>query len=213
MLGVFVGIGIGVGATTLLNSNQVLYKNNTTVEEALNDLYTKSIIGDATASDIKSGKKALVGGKEVTGSLTCPTCPSYTSLSGTQSVGAGGSSSLLNGYYYLTNYKIQCGSNSCSACNSCCSSNIATGTFWAANGTITVNTSKTINQFVVVSGWKNSSSNNYDTRRFLYIMDYNNKWVQVGNSSDNSTWGVKSVSGSSFTFKWDTDSLFTYWVY
>ena len=159
VLACFIGIGIGVGATTLFNSNQVLYKNETTVEEALNDLYAKVNFGDATASDIKSGKKALVGGNEITGSLTCPTCPSYTNLSGTTNVGAGSYSTLLNGYYYLSDYRIKCGTNSCSACNSCCSSNGKYGSLSASTSTTyTVNTGlSSVSRFVIYTG--NSSNN------------------------------------------------------
>ncbi len=52
-------------------SNGVSYgKNNqTTVEGALNDLYTKANYGNATASQILKGKTALVGGKQVTGTM------------------------------------------------------------------------------------------------------------------------------------------------
>ncbi len=52
-------------------SNGVSYgKNNqTTVEGALNDLYTKANYGNATASQILKGKTALVGGKQVTGTI------------------------------------------------------------------------------------------------------------------------------------------------
>lgn len=57
---------VGVSAGVVLNANQVSY-NNKTVEDALNDLYSKSNYGDATASDIKSGKTALVNGSIVTG--------------------------------------------------------------------------------------------------------------------------------------------------
>ena len=52
-------------------SNGVSYgKNNqATVEGALNDLYTKASYGNATASQILKGKTALVGGKQVTGTM------------------------------------------------------------------------------------------------------------------------------------------------
>ena len=40
------------------------------VEGALNELYTKSSVGDATAANILSGKTALVGGATVTGTMT-----------------------------------------------------------------------------------------------------------------------------------------------
>ena len=52
-------------------SNGVSYNKNsqTTVEEALNDLYTKANYGNASASQIFSGQTALVGGKKVTGTM------------------------------------------------------------------------------------------------------------------------------------------------
>ncbi len=52
-------------------SNGVSYgKNNqTTVEGALNDLYTKSNQGNATAAQILKDKTALVGGKKITGTM------------------------------------------------------------------------------------------------------------------------------------------------
>ena len=61
-------------------SNGVSYnKNNqTTVQNALDDLYTKANYGNATASQILKGRTALVGGKQVTGTLTIPTLASQT---------------------------------------------------------------------------------------------------------------------------------------
>ena len=61
-------------------SNGVSYgKNNqTTVEGALNDLYTKANYGNATASQILKGKTALVGGKQVIGTYEAPTLASQT---------------------------------------------------------------------------------------------------------------------------------------
>ncbi len=52
-------------------SNGVSYgKNNqTTVEGALNDLYTKANYGNATAAQILKDKTALVGGKQVKGTM------------------------------------------------------------------------------------------------------------------------------------------------
>ena len=52
-------------------SNGVSYNKNsqTTVEGALNDLYTKANYGNASASQILSGKTALVGGSKVTGTM------------------------------------------------------------------------------------------------------------------------------------------------
>ena len=52
-------------------SNGVSYNKNsqTTVEGALNDLYTKSNQGNASEGQILKGKTALVGGKKVTGTM------------------------------------------------------------------------------------------------------------------------------------------------
>ena len=69
---------VGVSAANTLTSNGVLYSNAgssvTTVEGALNELYANynSLLakGNASASEILSGKTALVGGKEVTGTMT-----------------------------------------------------------------------------------------------------------------------------------------------
>ena len=61
-------------------SNGVSYNKNgqVTVENALDNLYSKANYGNATANDILKGKKALVGGKEVVGTFTCPTLASLT---------------------------------------------------------------------------------------------------------------------------------------
>lgn len=61
-------------------SSEVDYNKNsqTNVQGSINDLYSKVAYGDAKASDILKGKKALVGGKEVIGTYTCPTLASQT---------------------------------------------------------------------------------------------------------------------------------------
>ena len=64
---VILSFGLGVIADTLYQSNQIMYKNSTTVKSALDDLYSKVSYGDATASDIKEGKTALVNGERITG--------------------------------------------------------------------------------------------------------------------------------------------------
>ncbi len=62
------------------SSNGVNYNKNNqvTVQNALDDLYNKANYGNATTTDILSGKKALVGGKEIVGTYTCPTLASQT---------------------------------------------------------------------------------------------------------------------------------------
>ena len=84
--------------------------NVSDVNGALNSLYTMANYGDATAGDIKSGKKALVNGSQVTGTLSVP---SYTTLSNTENVAPGSSSTSRTGYYYLSNYKVTCGTTTC----------------------------------------------------------------------------------------------------
>ena len=69
LFALIVGIGLGAGAATLFASDQVLYKDSTTVKGALDDLYSKVNYGNATAAQILSGKTALVGGNKVTGSM------------------------------------------------------------------------------------------------------------------------------------------------
>ncbi len=61
-------------------SNGVSYNKNgqVTVENALDNLYSKANYGDATANDILSGKKALVGGKEIIGTFACPSLVEQT---------------------------------------------------------------------------------------------------------------------------------------
>ena len=134
ILGLIIGIILSGGivyAATTIASSYVTYTGNSqsTVEGALNDLYTKSRYGDAAASDIKSGKKALVNGSYVTGTLTVP---SYTSLSGTTTIQPGNSSTTLSGYYNLSSYKVSCAA---------CTSNAKTGTITSPS----TSTSYTIN--------------------------------------------------------------------
>lgn len=67
LLGIIVTCGISVYAVDhLYISSNVSYKE-TNVESSLNDLYQIINKGDATSNDIFYGKKAIVGGKEITG--------------------------------------------------------------------------------------------------------------------------------------------------
>ncbi len=61
-------------------SNGVSYNKNNqvTVQNALDDLYTKANYGNATASQILKGRTALVGGKQITGTYVAPTLVSQT---------------------------------------------------------------------------------------------------------------------------------------
>ena len=177
-----VGIIIGVlstniisikGETNNIESNAVIYENNTTVKSALDNLYSKvadlTSYGNATSSTILSGYTALVNGEKITGSYTCPTCDytnyvaksNITDKSGTEYVTTlGNSSTTLNGYYNLSNYKVSCpsGYSSCSSCcssctsqgyysscSSCCSaSSLSETTLWSNNDTSSTFSSQTV---------------------------------------------------------------------
>ena len=91
---------VGVNAATSVPSNGVLYSNSnssvTTVEGALNELYTNynNLLskGDASASNILTGKKVLVKGKEVTGTMA-------NNGSVSKALAAGGSYTIPAGYH------------------------------------------------------------------------------------------------------------------
>ncbi len=76
LLGMIIAIVGTNAASSNPPSNGVSYSKNsqTTVEGALNDLYTKANYGNASAGQILSGKTALVGGSKITGTM-----PNYSS--------------------------------------------------------------------------------------------------------------------------------------
>lgn len=80
-------------------SSEVNYnKNNqTNVQGSINDLYNKVVYGDATSSDILKGKTALVGGKQIVGTYTCPTLASQTSADATPENITEGNVAWVNG--------------------------------------------------------------------------------------------------------------------
>ncbi len=80
-------------------SNGVSYNKNeqVTVENALDNLYTKANYGNATANDILKGKTALVGGKEVVGTYEAPTLASQTPGDATPEDITGGKVAWVNG--------------------------------------------------------------------------------------------------------------------
>jgi hypothetical protein len=80
-------------------SNGVSYNKNsqTTVEGALNDLYTKANYGSATASQILKGKTALVGGNKVTGTMEDRGLAQY----GNWGCGSAGCGSGNDAYYAI----------------------------------------------------------------------------------------------------------------
>ena len=57
---------IGAYAATSISSSSVSY-GESDVKTSIDELYSKTTYGDATSGDILSGKKALVNGKQVTG--------------------------------------------------------------------------------------------------------------------------------------------------
>ncbi len=61
-------------------SSEVNYNKNSqiNVQNSINDLYNKVAYGDAASNEIASGKTALVGGKQVVGTYTCPSLASQT---------------------------------------------------------------------------------------------------------------------------------------
>ena len=79
MLGFIMGILLCSGivyATNLYKSEDIFYEPSDAswevdnVSAAINSLHNNTIVGDATSSDILSGKTALVQGELVTGTLT-----------------------------------------------------------------------------------------------------------------------------------------------
>ena len=89
-------------------SNGVSYGKNSqaTVEGALNDLYKKANYGNATAAQILKGKTALVGGKQVTGTMEDRGLAQYGNWGcGSAGCGSGNDAyyainSLPEGYYH-----------------------------------------------------------------------------------------------------------------
>ena len=68
-----ISCSIGVYAATTYKASDVVYNasdgTSMNVNDALNDIYQIKTLGDATESDIISGKKAVVQGKLITGTL------------------------------------------------------------------------------------------------------------------------------------------------
>ena len=99
LLCMIIGV-IGTNAASITPpSNQVSYNKNgqTTVQSAVNDLYTKLSYGDAVSNEIVSGKTALVGGKQVVGTYTCPSVASQTPGDATPEDIAEGKIAWVNG--------------------------------------------------------------------------------------------------------------------
>ncbi len=89
-------VGFNVGAATTVPASGVTYTNgstSTTVKDSLDDLISKTKVGTATASQILSGKTALVQGSTVTGTMTDRGAVSKTDLA------AGSSYTIPAGYH------------------------------------------------------------------------------------------------------------------
>ncbi len=117
LLGMIIAIIGTNAASSNPPSNGVSYsKNNqTTVEGALNDLYTKANYGNASAGQILSGKTALVGGKQVTGTM-----PNKGAV--TKTVSPGGTYTIPAGYHNGS------GKVTASTCPTCLNTSDATAT-------------------------------------------------------------------------------------
>ena len=221
ILGCTIGIIIGMfimniidtkGENNNIGSNGVIYENNTTVKSALDNLYSRvdelTSYGNATSSTILSGYTALVKGKQVTGSYTCPTCDysnyvaksNITSKSGTENVSSlGGSSTTLNGYYNLSNYKVSCpsGYSSCSSCcssctsqgyysscSSCCSSSTGEGTYWKRGSfTAVAGVNSVYVGFTPSAFYWTNPSNSYETGFYNSYIDSSASFTLSGGDS------------------------------
>ena len=111
LLGMIIAIVGTNAASSNPPSNGVSYsKNNqTTVEGALNDLYNKANYGNASAGQIMGGKTALVGGRQVTGTIVDRTNDTGTiglawSTSNYQTLGNQLRIGVNKGYYGTNNY-------------------------------------------------------------------------------------------------------------
>lgn len=74
---------LGVYAGIIINSNTVSYNNatgldSTNVQDAIDELYSKTTIGDALSRDILSSKSAMSKGREVLGTMPNNEAWSYT---------------------------------------------------------------------------------------------------------------------------------------
>lgn len=108
-----------------LLENQLAEKNT-----ELNELKN---YGFATADKIFSGYAALIKGNKITGTF------SPTALSGTKTISPGASSTTLNGYYDLSNYKVTC---------STCPVVYYSAPYFTWSGTINAGKSKTVSDGV-----------------------------------------------------------------
>ena len=88
-------VSFNVGAASTIPASGVTYTNgstSTTVKDSLDDLISKTKVGTASASQILSGKTALVQGSTVTGTMTDRGAVSQT-------LSAGGSYTIPAGYH------------------------------------------------------------------------------------------------------------------
>ena len=128
-----ISCGIGVTAATVYQANTVMYTPTdtnwkvTNVSEALNSLNEKVNVGTATASQILSGKTALVKGQSVTGTMT-------NRGAVTTSLNAGGSYTIPAGYHNGSG-KITANSLSSQTSATATAEDIASGKTAYVNGT------------------------------------------------------------------------------
>ncbi len=88
-------VSFNVGAASTIPASGVTYTNgstSTTVKDSLDDLISKAKVGTASASQILSGKTALVQGSTVTGTMTDRGAVNQT-------LSAGGSYTIPAGYH------------------------------------------------------------------------------------------------------------------
>ena len=147
LLGAIIFGSIGPVLAYTLTASQVTYISPdaswhvSNVEDAVDQLYEKTLYGDATENDIISGKSAVVQGRRVDGTLT-----GFTPISTSENILPGTTSNNLNGYYSLTDYNVTC---------SRCTEQSYIPTDYDAKYTVSFtksNTSATIKKITVVNG-------------------------------------------------------------
>ena len=206
ILGALIFSGITGVLAYKLGANQVSYIpedsnwNVTDVDTALDDLYDMASYGNAQASDIKSGKTALVNGNQVTGSLTIP---NYASLSGTTNINPGGSSTTLNGYYNMSNYKV--------SCNGCIGGGIR-GSFTPSTSAFTeIDLGFAPKEIITWSPYATSASNGT-----VHIIDYNvlngtyTRWTGGTGYSDVTSSYVNNIIVDGTVLKYKAKTGFAY---
>lgn len=113
-IGLIVGLiisGVGAYAITQIAASVVTYDNATsgleasTAQEAIDELYTLHTQGDASASDILTGKTAISNGTVLTGTMAKPTTATGNAYSGAVGNLSGSTSLTTSTALTLANYK------------------------------------------------------------------------------------------------------------